>query len=124
MQVTFLDALEKLLAQTKTEAADGRRSFFSEGLDAALESSGLMDAAGIEEFGPVAAAMLVERVCRLPAIAEVGATALVRPSVCPDWPRPLAVIVGGIDRPVRFLSQARSALFVDGGEARICRLRQ
>jgi hypothetical protein len=123
VQVALLDALAKLLAQTKTEAVDGHRSFFSQGLDAALENSGLMDAAGMEEFGAIAGAMLVDEVCRLPAIAEVGASSLIRPLVCPEWPRPLAVIVGAIDRPTRFLREARSVLFIAESEARISRLR-
>ncbi len=122
VHATFLDALEKLLAKTKTEEVDGRRSFFSQGLDAALETSGFMDAAGTEEFGTVAAAMLVDEVCRRPAIAEVGASTLIRPLVCPEWPRPLAVIDGGIDRPARFLCEARSVLFINEREARISRL--
>ena len=52
----FLGALEKILAHAKGEAVDGRRSFFSAGLDTALEASGLLDAAAIPEFGLVAAA--------------------------------------------------------------------
>ena len=35
--------------------------------------------AGMDEFGPVAAAMLIEEVSRLPAIVELGASSLVRP---------------------------------------------
>ncbi len=120
--LTLLSALEKLLAHTKTEVVDGRRSFFSEGLDAALEESGLLDAAGIEEFGIVGAALLVDEVSRLPVIVEVGASALIRPIVCPGWERPLAVIAGEIHRPARFLCEARSVLFVAGREARVAAL--
>lgn len=121
-QLAFLGALDKLLAQDKAEAVDGRRSFFSAGLDAALESSGLLDAAGLEEFGVVAAALLVDEVSRLPVIVEAGASAFVRPVVCPEWPRPLAVIAGAIDRPARFLCEARSVLFIGERETRIAAL--
>lgn len=120
--LTLLGALGKLLAQTKAEAFDGRRSFFSAGVDAALEGSGLLDAAGIEEFGIVAAALLVDEVSRLPVIAEVGASALIRPIVCPGSPRPLAVIAGAIHRPARFLCEARSVLFVGERELRVAAL--
>ena len=121
-QSAFLEALDKLLAQTGQPAADGQRSFFSAAADAALEAGGLLDAAGFEEFGPLAAAMLVDRVARLPIVVEAGASSLVRPLACPDWPRPLAVIVGDTGGAARFLCQARSVLFLSGGEARIARI--
>lgn len=118
----FLDALGKILAQADLEIVDGRRSFFSARLDKALEDSGLFDAAGMDEFGPVAAAMLIEEVSRLPAIVELGASALVRPLVCPEWPRPLAIIDGDIASPARFLCEARTVLFVNEAEIRLGRL--
>jgi hypothetical protein len=121
-QQALLGALGKILAQTKSEAVDGRRSFFSATLDAALEDSGLLDAAGLEEFGIVAAALLVDEVSRLPVVVEAGASAMVRPLVCPEAPRPLAVLAGAIDRPARFLCEARSVLFVGAREARIATL--
>jgi hypothetical protein len=121
-QAAFLGALDKLLAQTRDDSADGRRAVFSARLDGALEASGLLDAAGLEEFGSVAAALLVDQVARQPAVVEAGASAFVRPLVCPDWPRPLAVIAGAIDRPVRFLCQARSVLFLGTHEAHVAAL--
>ncbi len=120
----MLDALEKLLAQTKTEPMDGRRSLFSEKLDAALESSGMLDAAGLDEFGIVAAALLVEEVSRLPTVVEVGASALIRPILCPSWPRPLAVIAGQRQRPARFMCQARSVVFIGERDVRVAALEQ
>jgi hypothetical protein len=122
LQASLLSALEKLLAQTRTEAADGKRSFFDAGLDAALAESGLLDAAGIDEFGPVAATLVVDQVCRLPAIVEIGASSLVRPIICPDWPRPLAVTTGRIERPARFLCEARTVLFLGEADVRVARL--
>jgi hypothetical protein len=121
-QVAFLGALDKLLAQTRDTAVDGHRTFFSAKLDAALEASGLLDAAGLEEFGPVAAALLVDAVARHPVVVEAGASAFVRPLVCPDWPRPLAVLAGAIDRPARFLCEARSVMFIGAREVRIAAL--
>ncbi len=73
----------------------------------------------MDEFGPVAAAMLIEEVSRLPAIVELGASALVRPLVCPEWPRPLAIIDGDIASPARFLCEARTVLFVGETEIRL-----
>jgi hypothetical protein len=121
-QAAFLDALGKLLAQTGADAADGQRCAISARLDAALAESGLLDAAATEGFGPVAAVLLVDQVSRHPAIAEVGASSLVRPLICPDWPRPLAVIVGDARRPARFLCEAQTLLVLGADEARIGRL--
>jgi hypothetical protein len=121
-QAALLTALGKLLAQGGMEAAEGRRSFFDAALDAALADSGLLDAARIEGFGAVAAVLLVDQVARHPVIAEIGASALIRPLIYPDWPRPLAVIVGAPGRPARFLGQARSVLFLDRDAARVGRL--
>lgn len=121
-QALLVDALGKLLSQAATEPVDGRRSFFSARLDASLEESGLLDAAGEAEFGPVAAALLVEQVCRSSAIVEVGASSFLRPLMCPDWPRPLAIIVGAPTRPARFLCQARSVLFLGSESVRIGQL--
>jgi hypothetical protein len=118
----FLDALAKVLAQADVESVNGRRTFFSAGLDAALEHSGLFEAAGMEEFGPVAGARLIDEVSRLPAIVEIGASSLVRPFICPDWPRPLAIIVGDIGGPARFLCEARTLMFVTETEIRLGRL--
>jgi hypothetical protein len=118
----LLDAVAKLLEQAGSEVLDGRRSFFNAGLDAALEESGLLQAAGEAEFGLLTAAMLVDQVCRFPGIVEVGASALVRPLICPAWPRPLAVITGPPTRPARFLCEARSVLFLGPLETRIARL--
>lgn len=121
-QAALVDALGKLLAHSHPEPVDGRRSFFSAGLDARLEESGLLDAAGEAEFGMVSAALLVDEICRQPVIVEVGASSFIRPLICPASPRPLAVIVGAPDRPARFLCEARSALFLGAQEARIADL--
>ncbi len=121
-QNTLLDALEKLLSQVGFEVADGQRSFFSMSLDEALGESGLMDATAEPDFGVPTAALVVEQVSRLPAIVEVGASSFLRPLICPEVPRPLAVITGKPDRPARFLPQARSALFIGEMDVRVAEL--
>lgn len=121
---SLIGALEKLLEQVTAaeETADGKRSFFSWALDAALDEAGFLDAIELEDFGPVASAMLVHEIAARPAIVEAAMSSFVRPLVCSDWPRPLAVIVGKPDRPARFLAEARSVIFLDENEARICRI--
>jgi alkylation response protein AidB-like acyl-CoA dehydrogenase len=122
-QAALLDALARLVAQTRAEPLDGRRSLFDAALDAALAASGLLDAAALDELGPVAATLVIDHACRHAAIMEVGASALLRPAICPDWPRPLAVIAGDASRPARFLCEAGSVLFLGERDLRIARLR-
>lgn len=121
-QAAFVEALEKLLSQIPQPSTDGQRSFFSEAADSALEAAGMLDVAGFEEYGPFAAALLVDRIARLPIVVEAAASSLIRPLLCPDWPRPIAVIVGNIAGTARFLCQARSVIFLKDGQARIGRI--
>jgi len=120
----LMDAVDKLLAQTDATAAsmDGRRCYFSAGLDVALEEGGFLDAAMVEDFGPAAAAMVVQRVAATTHIVEAAHSALVRPMIEGEWPRPLAVIFGDASRPARFLVQARTAIVLAPDDVRIVRL--
>lgn len=121
-QRLLLDAVRKLIARLEPDAYDGRRALYSSGHDAALAESGLLDTAGIEEYGPLPAAMLVEEIAKAPIILEVGASAMLRPQLFPGWPRPVAVLADDPKAAARFLPVAKSVLFLDGGEARIARL--
>ena len=49
------------------------------------------------------------------------ASTLIRPLVCPDAPRPLALI-DNPNRPVRFLPHAKSALVLDGDKVSLIEL--
>lgn len=119
--VALLDAVDKLLAQTDAvaENVDGKRSYFSAALDRALEEGGFLDAAAVEDFGPAAAAMLVQRVAATPYVVEAAHSALLRPFLGADWPRPVAVIIGDAARPARFLAQARTAVVLGEDHASI-----
>ena len=115
----LMDAVDKLLAQTDAgaESLDGRRSHFAARLDRALEDGGFLDAAGMEDFGPVAAALVVQRVAATQHAVEAAHSAFLRPLVGADWPRPLAVILGDAKRPARFLGQARTAILLTADRA-------
>jgi hypothetical protein len=120
----LMDAVDKLLAQTDAAAenVDGQRSYFSAGLDADLEQGGFFDAAGVEDFGPVAAAMVVQRVSATTHIVEAANSALVRPFIGGEWPRPLAILSGDASRPARFLAQARTVIILGADRASIVSL--
>lgn len=120
----LMDAVDKLLAQTDAaaEPMDGRRAYFSADLDRALEDGGFLDAATEEDFGPVAAAMLVQRVATTTHIVEAAHSAFLKPVLGTDWPRPLAVISGDASRPARFLAEARTAILLDADGASVVAL--
>lgn len=82
-------------------------------LERELEDGQYFEIARIPELGPLAAAMAVERLARVPFTAEIALSMLVRPQLEGEWPRPLALVENG--RPGRFVASARTLLVVDGG---------
>ena len=81
-------------------------------LERELEDGQYFEIARIPELGPLAAAMAVERLARVPFTAEIALSMLVRPQLEGEWPRPLALVENG--RPGRFVASARTLLVVDG----------
>ena len=81
-------------------------------LERELEDGQYFDIAQVPELGPLAAALAVERLARLPYTAEIALSMLVRPHLPGDLPRPLALAEHG--RPGRFVAQARTVLVIEG----------
>lgn len=82
-------------------------------LDAELVENGFLDVGLMEELGPVTAALVVERLARLPQTVEAAASALVRPVIDPELPRPLCLVEeGGLAKPVRFLAPGATVVVV------------
>jgi alkylation response protein AidB-like acyl-CoA dehydrogenase len=85
----------------------------SEELDRELVENGFLDVMAVEELGAVTAALVVEKLARLPVTVEAAASALVRPLIDPDLPRPLCLIEEGrTGAPVRFLKAGASVVVV------------
>ena len=85
----------------------------SDELDDELAASGFFDVMAIDELGPVTAALVVEKLARLPFAIEAAASALVRPLVDPELPRPLCLVEeGNLQAPVRFLKAGATVLVV------------
>ncbi len=114
-QAAILDGLEQLITTQKIEPPKHATFVaFSETLDAELAVSGFLDIAREEGFSPLDAALIVERIARLPLCAEVATSALVGPLFPIDaLQRPLAVLRGSALGPARFLPQARSLVVVE-----------
>lgn len=83
----------------------------SDELEQALLQAEFFDIALIPEFGPLGAALAVERLARLPFTTEFALSMLVRPHLPGEWPRPLAIVEQG--RPARFLAGAKTILIID-----------
>ena len=112
--VSAIDKLAEQFAQKPTDA----HGFVLPGpeLERELADGEYFDVALIPEFGPLSAALAVERLARLPFTVESALSMLVRPqllaAVDGEWPRPLAVVENG--RPGRFVAQAKTVLVIDG----------
>ena len=117
-QAALIAALERLTASedARWAVAPGEaRCDWSARLDALIEENGFFDAAAEETLGPVAAAETVRRLAALPVLVEASASALLRPALAPDLPRPLAVLPAGPGAVAPFLPLARAVLRI--GEA-------
>lgn len=89
----------------------------SEELERELTEGQYFDVAQIPELGPLAAALAVERLARLPCTVEVALSMLVRPHLAREWPRPLGLIDNG--RPGRFVASARTIIVIEGDDVAV-----
>ena len=114
-QAAILDGLEQLITTQKIEPPKHATFVaFSETLDAELAASGFLDIAREDGFSPLDAALIVERIARLPLCAEVATSALVGPLFPIDaLQRPLAMLRGSPLGSARFLPHARSLIVVE-----------
>lgn len=107
----FIDSLARPYAAIPLH--DVSLALESAELDAALVENGFLDVMAVEELGPVTAALVIEKLARLPFAVEAAASAMVRPLVDPDLPRPLCLVEEGRSGgPVRFLRPGATVLVV------------
>lgn len=110
----FLDALSRPYAAVPLH--DCSLALTSDALDAELAEGGFLDVAAMEELGPVTAALVIERLARLPFAVEAAASALVRIALDPELPRPVCLVEEGrLARPVRFLKPGATVVVVGEG---------
>jgi hypothetical protein len=112
-QDALVSAIDKLAQQFELKPTEFHGfALVGHELERELEDGQYFDIAQIPELGPLAAAMAVERLARLPYTSEIALSMLVRPQLQGQWPRPLAVIENG--RPGRFVVVAQTILVIDG----------
>jgi hypothetical protein len=107
----FLDGLTRPYASVPMH--DCSLALTSDALDAELIQGGFLDVAAIEELGPVTAALVIERLARLPFAVEAAASALLRIALDPELPRPVCLVeAGSLSRPVRYLKPGATVIVV------------
>jgi hypothetical protein len=118
-QTQILDFIDSLTKPYATAVLHGTGfALTSDALDAELVEGGFLDVMAIEELGAVTAAMVVERLARLPYALEVAFSALVRPLLDADLPRPICLVEEGkLSRPVRFLKPGATVVRESSDEA-------
>ncbi|WP_238364195.1 acyl-CoA dehydrogenase family protein [Mesobacterium pallidum] len=107
-QQTFATVLGQMLQGAAFAPVEGwGRYDLGTALEAQFDAGGFFDAAAEPDLGPVAAALMVHDVAGVPVCFELAASALIRPFLGRDVPRPLAVRVDGQPGALRYLPQAR-----------------
>lgn len=117
-QRAVLDALDGLCRPfEQAPVHDAPLAATSADLDAQLAQSGFLDVALDADLGTVTAALVVERLARLPYATEAAASAFFRP-VLGDVPGPICLVDGTrTPRMVRFLAPGSNVLVV--GDERV-----
>jgi Acyl-CoA dehydrogenase, C-terminal domain len=115
-QAALATAVEGLAARFQETPADFRGlALASEELDHELTAAEFFGIAATPDLGPVAAALTVERLARLPYTTEIAFSMLVRPHLPGrEWPRPIALVEDG--RPGRFVATAKTVLVAKGNQ--------
>jgi alkylation response protein AidB-like acyl-CoA dehydrogenase len=113
----FIDSLTKPYAGVPIH--DTSFALTNDELDRELAEGGFLDVMGVEELGAVTAALVVEKLARLPIAVEAAASALVRPLIDPDLPRPLCLVdESQLRKPIRFLKPGATVVVVGPGGVR------
>ncbi len=107
----FIDSLTRPYASVPQH--DTSFALTSHALDAELVEGGFLDVGSMPELGAVTAALVVERLARLPFAVEAAASALVRPLIDPALSRPLCLVEeGSLRKPTRFLREGATVVVV------------
>jgi hypothetical protein len=107
----FIDSLTRPYAGVPMH--DTSFALTSDALESELVEGGFLDVMAMEELGSVTAALVIEKLARLPFAVEAGASALIRPLLDPELPRPLCLVEEGqLRKPVRFLKSGATVIVV------------
>lgn len=124
-QKSLQEAVERLCAPYATAPAGGI-SFHLDGgeLHDALDEGGFLEAATLDDYGPLGGMLLLETVSALPYSVAIAGTALVAPVALGRMlPGPVALMHDRAGAAVRHLPAAKSLLIVGADEVRFLDLR-
>ncbi|QIG80765.1 acyl-CoA dehydrogenase family protein [Stakelama tenebrarum] len=112
-QLTILDAVDVLTRPYVSPPTDCRDFVLtSPELDAELVQGGFLDIAFDPDLGAISAALVVEKLARLPYATESAMSALVRP-LLGELPAPICMVESDqLTRPVRFLKPGATVVVV------------
>lgn len=113
-QIAILDALDSL-ARPYADVVLHETGFAltDTGLDGELAEGGFLDVAFDPDLGIGSAAVIVERLARLPQATEAALSAIVRPLLGEGVGSPLCVVdEGKANRPVRFLKEGATVVVI------------
>lgn len=115
-QIAILDAIDTLARPYASPPVhDTGFTLVSETLDRELAEGGFLDVGFDPELGAVTAALVIERLARLPYAIEAAASTLVRPLLGDAAPRPVCLVDERQGRrPVRFLAPGATVVVVGG----------
>lgn len=110
-QVAILDAIDSLTRRFASPPIhDISFALTSDELDRELAEGGFLDVAFDPDLGTVSAALIVERLARLPYAVEAAASAIIRP-LLGEAARPVCLVEAGkLHRPIRFLKPGATVL--------------
>ncbi len=114
-QGVILDAVDTLCRSYRVPPADSRYfALVSAALDRELSEAGFLDVGFDPELGPLTAALVLDRLARLPFATEAAASLLVRP-LLGEVPGPVCLVDGTTSTaPVRFLKTGASVVTLHG----------
>ena len=124
-QASVLDGLEQLLASESPPMATEPHIFsYLPALDATLAEAGFLDIAREDGFGLIDAALVAERLARLPHVIEASASAIVAPGLGIErGVRPVA-LVSGDPTKAGPAGRSRRSRRGDHGRSGACRARR
>jgi alkylation response protein AidB-like acyl-CoA dehydrogenase len=122
----IVEAVDALLGRhagpARAIALSGKQGY-DEALDRALAEAGFDEVALGEESGPLEAVLAVERIARAAGTVAAAATLLAVPAALGrQVPGPVALCRVDDGGPVRFATAARTAVVLDGADARLTSL--
>jgi hypothetical protein len=123
-QAGILSGLDQLIETCcPTAPTQPLHAHYNARLDEAVAEAGYLGIAREPGFGVLEAALITERLARLPWVIEAATSAIVAPILeLEPQMRPIALAAGPVSQPIRFLPVARVLVIDSGADVRVVTL--